>query len=127
MPRDEILLRHATEELKRQLLDLQSRYHATLTELEGIRARNHSQASRHLVRRVLDAMSPQSVIDRPPLFPNEVKAIASVIDAARQYGFGNLIAWLQTAWALELRKEGLSDTTAIEATSNRSPYPLPPR
>ena len=61
------------------------------------------------------------------LLPDERRAIEKTISSGEQYGFGNLMAWLATAWALRLRDcHGLPEKVAIEAVSGRTPYPLPP-
>lgn len=70
----------------------------------------------------------QAVIDDPRHFPiseHEQRAIWQTIQLGRNYGFGNLMAWLATAWAISLRDQGLSEETALQAVSNRGPYPLP--
>lgn len=45
------------------------------------------------------------------LYPGEREAVATVLAAGKQYGYGNLIAHLKRAWALELlashRKHGV--------------------
>lgn len=63
---------------------------------------------------------------RSQLFPGEREAIISAIQGGMRFGFGNLIAWLQTAWVVSLESQGLDRKTAIEHTMNRTPYPLPP-
>jgi hypothetical protein len=54
---------------------------------------------------------------------------ARTIEALRagaEHGYGNMIAWLATAWAVELRDaSGLPEKTAIAAASGHGPYPLP--
>jgi hypothetical protein len=61
------------------------------------------------------------------LLPDERRAIEKTISSGEQYGFGNLMSWLATAWALRLRDgHGLPEKVAIEAVSGRTPYPLPP-
>jgi len=58
------------------------------------------------------------------LFPGEKEAVAMVLRAGEAYGYGNLIAHLRRAWAINLMtKYGLSKDAAIDAT-NSSPYPL---
>jgi hypothetical protein len=58
----------------------------------------------------------------------ERKAVANVLLAGKDFGYGNMMAWLATAWAMKLRdEEGLSEKAAIEFVGNRSPYPLPPK
>lgn len=57
----------------------------------------------------------------------EKAAIAAALRAGAQFGYGNVIAWLQTAWATSLRdNHGLDEATAIRATAV-SPYRLPPK
>jgi hypothetical protein len=74
----------------------------------------------------------ESMIDRmleshPLIGARERHNIRRALDAARAYGYGNVMAWLATEWAVKLRDEqGLSEETAILAVSNRSPYALPP-
>ena len=80
----------------------------------------------------------QAIVDRIKVYPvrqmalendnvsiEEYRAIASALESGRQYGYGNVIAWLATEWAFRLRQEGLSESTAIRHASNVSPYPLP--
>lgn len=55
----------------------------------------------------------------------EYRKIASALEAGREYGYGNVIAWLMTEWAFLLHLEGMTKEAAIEHVSNRSPYPLP--
>lgn len=76
-----------------------------------------------LVKRVLKHAFPSCVMSQ-----QELRAICRTLTDAEQYGYGNLIAWLATAWALNLRdEEGLDEKTATAQVSNRTPYPLPPR
>jgi hypothetical protein len=55
----------------------------------------------------------------------EKVAILNTIEAGHAHGFGNLMAWLQTAWAQMLVEDGIDAEGAIDATKDRSPYPLP--
>ena len=55
----------------------------------------------------------------------EYRAIVSALEAGRQYGYGNVIAWLATEWAFKLRQEGMKEEVAIYHVSNRRPYKLP--
>jgi hypothetical protein len=65
---------------------------------------------------------------RAVVSPIEYGAIASTIKAGERFGYGNIMAWLATAWAMKLRdEEGLSEKAAIDAVSGRGPYPLPPK
>ena len=58
------------------------------------------------------------------LLPGEFEAINAVLRAARDYGHGNMIAWLRRDWAEMLRDEwGMSEQNAINATIV-TPYPL---
>ena len=64
---------------------------------------------------------------QPQIGARERHNIRRALDAGRAYGYGNVMAWLATEWAVTLRDEhGLSEETAIMAVSNRSPYALPP-
>lgn len=54
-------------------------------------------------------------------------AVLDALTAADQYGYGNLMAWIATGWAVKLRdSEGFTEKQAIECVSNRGPYALPP-
>ncbi len=56
----------------------------------------------------------------------EEKAIGDVIKAGEDYGYGNMMAWLATAWAVKLRDaNNFKEKDAIDFVSNRGPYPLP--
>jgi hypothetical protein len=69
----------------------------------------------------------KAVVDDPLLGVVEKDAILTVLKAGNMYGYGNMMAWLATAWACHLRDEwALKEATAIEAVSGRGPYPLPP-
>ena len=64
---------------------------------------------------------------QPQIGARERHNIRRALDAGRAYGYGNVMAWLATEWAVNLRDaHGLSEETAIMAVSNRGPYPLPP-
>ena len=56
----------------------------------------------------------------------EVRAIKATISYGCQFGFGNLIAHLQTAWAETLMKQyGMDEKTARDATArDGSGYPF---
>lgn len=58
-------------------------------------------------------------------FPGEQEAVAKAIEIGDQFGYGNIMSHIATAWAANLVKQGLSRKAAIAAVSNRSPYPLP--
>lgn len=58
------------------------------------------------------------------IFPGERAAVIEVLNIAESYGYGNLIAHLQTAWAIKLMRSGISKESAIAATLGRTPYPL---
>ena len=70
----------------------------------------------------------EKMIESHPLIGSrERHNIRRALDAGEAYGYGNIMAWLATAWAVKLRDEsGLSEAAAIEAVSNRTPYALPP-
>jgi len=75
-------------------------------------------ASTDLVRRLVES--------HPQLSPRERHNINRALDAGAAYGYGNVISWLMTEWAVNLRdKWGLDEQTAIRATK-MTPYPLPP-
>ena len=57
------------------------------------------------------------------LFPGETKAIEEVLKAGSEYGYGNMIAHLKTAWAKRLMSQGVSKEAALDAT-NVSAYPI---
>lgn len=73
-------------------------------------------------------MTPYSVIKMVQDVPHQsLGEKAKIIDAimiADTYGYGNVISWLQTAWATKLRDDGIPEKSAIEATK-MSPHPLP--
>lgn len=61
-----------------------------------------------------------------PIPMAEKVAIQATIEAGESHGFGNLISWLATAWAVRLREGGMKEKDAIAAVSNcGNPYPLP--
>lgn len=75
--------------------------------------------SSDLVRRLL--------ANQPSFGRREIHNINRALDAGAAYGYGNVMAWLATEWAVKLRDEhGLSEQSAIAAVSNRTPYALPP-
>lgn len=67
-----------------------------------------------------------AVQKHPRLSSFEKDSIQSALDVGKLYGYGNVIAWLATEWACNLRDvSGLPESVAIEAVSGRGPYPLP--
>jgi len=61
-----------------------------------------------------------------PISDGEKQAVTAALDAGTAYGYGNVMAWLATEWAVKLRdNHGLSEAAAIDAVSGRSPYGLP--
>ncbi len=58
------------------------------------------------------------------IFEEEKKVAKIVLQIADNWGYGNMIALLQRGWAEKLKKEGLPEKVAIEATINRTPYSL---
>lgn len=64
---------------------------------------------------------------KPPFNHNvtrrEKAAILAVLQAGEDHGYGNLMAWLATAWAAKLIVQGVPEKDAILAVSNRGPYP----
>jgi hypothetical protein len=73
-----------------------------------------------IVNKTLAQHFPQS-----PAQPGEIAAIVASIETAEHYGFGNLIAWLQTAWAVRLREGGIPEPGCLDRPSRNTPYPLP--
>lgn len=75
-------------------------------------------------------MIPRSVIqmvrdcEHPSVGHAEKQAIVDAIVIAERFGYGNIISWLQTAWATKLRDQGIPEKAAAEATK-MSPHPLP--
>ena len=70
----------------------------------------------------------QAVDNHPQLSANERQAIKLALDMGARYGYGNVIAWLATEWAVMLRdKSGMSEAGAIAAVNCRGPYTLPRR
>jgi hypothetical protein len=55
--------------------------------------------------------------------PAENAAIVDVLSAGERFGYGNMISWLQTAWAVHLVRGGMDEKTARLA-SGGSGYPL---
>lgn len=79
----------------------------------------------------LDVMNPKITTHMDDLwkrgmpFPGERESIERALEAARRFGYGNVMAWLATEWALKLvHDDGLNEKTAINAVSNRGPYAL---
>lgn len=57
----------------------------------------------------------------------EVVAVETVCRLGNEFGYGNLIGWLSTAWAMLLIKTyGIEESIAREAVHG-TPYPLPPK
>lgn len=70
----------------------------------------------------------EMVSDCPHMSVPEKHAINNAIRAGDAYGYGNLMAWLATAWAVRLRDDPahpMPEKVAIEAVSGRGPYSLP--
>ena len=57
---------------------------------------------------------------------SERMAINVLLMAGEQFGFGNMISWLSTAWAGRLREQEVDAKTAIAGEWGHA-YPLPPR
>lgn len=76
-------------------------------------------------------MIPVSVItmietlDHPGVGDEEKTDILNALEIADRNGYGNIMAWLGTAWAVKLRDQGITEKAAIDAVSHRTPYPLP--
>lgn len=67
-------------------------------------------------------------LDNPVIHKTHKHAIIEAITIADEYGYGNVMAWVATAWAVKMRDEdGVSEALAIAVVSNRMPYPLPKR
>lgn len=65
-------------------------------------------------------------LDNPVVHKDHKLAIMEAIMIADEYGYGNIMAWVATAWAVKMRDEdGVSEALAIALVSNRMPYPLP--
>lgn len=56
------------------------------------------------------------------LSPEERAKIKQALAVADAHGYGNLMAWIATEWALKLEDQGLTLETAIDAVSERGPY-----
>ena len=54
----------------------------------------------------------------------ERKAIKRVLNAGASYGFGNMIAHLQTAWAADLVRQGLDEKTARHHAGPGFPFAM---
>ena len=52
----------------------------------------------------------------------ERKAVEKTLQAGEDFGYGNLIGWLATEWAMRLMEGGLSKEAAINHVSGRGPY-----
>lgn len=59
-----------------------------------------------------------------PITDGERKAIKAALDAGNAYGYGNIIAYLQKAWALRLMKSGIDIEGATKAVTIVTPYPI---
>jgi hypothetical protein len=69
----------------------------------------------------------RQVADHPYMSPLEKAAVEQALNAGEQFGYGNVMAWLATEWAVCLRdKWNLPDFVAVDAVSHRGPYQLPP-
>jgi hypothetical protein len=68
----------------------------------------------------------KQIMATPMISSAEALAIYQTLNSAERFGYGNLMAWLATAWAVKLRdEEGMSEEASIDFVSNRGPYPLP--
>jgi hypothetical protein len=57
--------------------------------------------------------------------PKEQEAIRIIVELGNQFGFGNLMAHLQSAWTEKLMSQyGFDEATAQRATQNREGYPV---
>lgn len=54
---------------------------------------------------------------------NERLAILRVIEFGETYGYGNMIAHLNTAWARKLIKNGMEESVAMKSTHGKG-YPV---
>lgn len=87
----------------------------------------HSRKNEDGTRRCVQRLVRRQVTDHPQMSDLEKAAIEQALNAGEQFGYGNVMAWMATEWAVNLRdKWNLPDIAAIEAVSNRGPYPLPP-
>lgn len=57
------------------------------------------------------------------LFHGEQEAIDQVLKAGKNFGYGNMIAYLKRDWKELLMRDGLSEEVAEEA-ANTSAYPV---
>lgn len=73
--------------------------------------------NRQLIDGVLSHMGRQISSD-------ERSAVADVLRAGENHGYGNMIAWLATAWAASHRAQGI-DAKPEDFAGGRG-YPLPP-
>ena len=55
---------------------------------------------------------------------HEMQAIRTVVELGGQYGYGNLMAHLQSAWMSSLMEDGLSEDKARNSVIGREPYPV---
>lgn len=68
----------------------------------------------------------EAIYKHPQLSWEEKNAVIKAIQAGSDFGFGNVMGWLATAWAVILRdRDGLPEEAAIDFVSNRGPYSLP--
>lgn len=50
----------------------------------------------------------------PVMLPGESEAIEHVVQAGKEYGYGNMIARLQEAWCRELEAKGIAPILAAK-------------
>lgn len=82
---------------------------------------SHKAAAYQLVAERIRTLEAQNRIHA-----DERSALERALSIGEQYGIGNVMGWLATLWAVKLRdEEGLPEAAAIDAVSNRGPYPLP--
>lgn len=81
----------------------------------------------------VDAYSPHRLVrkrvtEHPQMSVLEKAAVTQALVAGELFGYGNVMAWLATEWAVHLREKwNLPDVVAVDAVSHRGPYPLPPK
>ncbi len=73
--------------------------------------------TRRQIKLVLE-FTPAHVSDR------EVDAIQIVTNLGSEFGFGNMMAWLSTAWTIHHVEKGIKPKDAIKMVHG-TPYPLP--
>ncbi len=54
----------------------------------------------------------------------EQDAIKTVVRLGEQFGFGNLMSHLSSAWAAKLVEDGMEEASAIAHTGCREGYPI---